>query len=393
MKKRILLLAYTNTNFGDDLFIRTICDYFPTYQFVLEAPKEYKGYFSAISNLQILNSRGFWNRAERKITRALYKLASKDKCNQLNPRLNQYAAVVYVIGGLFDEDDIWYSMVEQYGLPKLKQIMWQNSLCGDVPFFLLGCNMTRIKTQDYINQMQYLFEGITDICFRDRYSYDYFSELKNVRYAPDIVFNYRCGTHKKPGSDLILISVWGALTQCQKLPQWKWAEDKFDAYADFLVDAVHFFLSRKQSVCLLSLCEEEGDLEACHRIVSKGGFADMVTVRSYQGDIDTTVTLFENAKFVVGTRFHSVIMALNTNTPFYPIVYESKTAQLLKDLNYEGHQSHIQQPESYQIDNLIAQYERSEVIDCTEVKEQAKAQFAELESHLLQTFSRKGKDR
>ena len=393
MKKKILLLAYTTTNFGDDLFIRTICDYFPEYEFVLEAPKEYKTYFASMSNLKILKKKEFRNRIERKITRIICALVSNDNCYQLNLRLCKYAAVVYVIGGLFDEDDVWHSMVEKYGLPQLKQIMWKNSLCGDVPFFLLGCNMTRIKTQKYINQMKYLFEGITDICFRDRYSYQYFSELKNVRYAPDIVFNYRCDTQKKADSDLILISVWGALTQCQKLPQWKWAEDKFEAYADFIADVVRFFLSRKQRVCLLSLCEDEGDLEACQRIVAKGGFADMVTVRSYQGNIDDTVALFENAKFVVGTRFHSVIMALNTNTPFYPIVYESKTVQLLIDLNYEGYQSHIQQPESYQIENLIAQYERSEVIDCTEEKEQAKAQFAKLERHLSQTFSKKEKDR
>ena len=54
IKKKILLLAYTNFNFRDDMFIYTICKAFPNQEFVLYANQTYRKTFGKVSNLTIV---------------------------------------------------------------------------------------------------------------------------------------------------------------------------------------------------------------------------------------------------------------------------------------------------------------------------------------------------
>ena len=368
---KILLLAYTGLNFGDDMFIYTLCKCFQNQHFYLRADSEYSITLSNLNNLTLFNKSKitcFFEDIILRISRKKYiKLSTKE-----------YRAVVYVIGGLFDEDDIWKNMVEKCGLKNVKDMLWKNSFNKETPFFLLGCNMTRVKTQTYIEQIEYLFEGLKDICFRDLYSYNYFKHLTNVRYAPDIVFNYKCNTVKKDGS--ILISVWGPLTCTEKFPQWKWAEKFWIDYENFLINIIRRFNEMGKKVTLLALCESEGDLAACNIIEKMGDYN--LDIISYDGDLDRIIRLFEKASFVIGTRFHSIVMALNAHCSFYPIVYESKTAQLLKDIEYRGEFSHIEKPESYVVDNVIHNYLENITVSCENTKKEAEKQFTVLKSLL-----------
>ena len=129
--KNILLLAYTNFNFGDDMFIYTLCKKFPKYQFVLHASKEYKNTFSQLSNLTITDN----NLLEKIYNIILGRFPSLYRYNINTIR---YSAVVYVIGGLFDEDETWNTLVERNGLRKVKNMILKNSYDSKTPFFYLG---------------------------------------------------------------------------------------------------------------------------------------------------------------------------------------------------------------------------------------------------------------
>lgn len=369
--KKILLLAYTNLNFGDDMFVYTICKEFPNQSFVLKASSLYSKTLDSIPNL-IIRKKGL-------IERVYDKVVNKVPClNIINLKTIGYCAVVYVIGGLFDDDEIWERSVDEYGIKKMKNMLWKNSFNKKKPFFLLGCNLTRVTREKYIDEMKYVFEGLTDICFRDKYSYKYFTQLKNTRYAPDIVFNYKCNCVKK--DDSILISVWGPLTCVEKFPQWKWAENLWVNYERFLCDVIFRFANLGKNITLLALCENEGDLKACLRIKEKLNFdVDIVT---YNGDLDKIILLFEKSRFVIGTRFHSIVMAINAMCSIYPIIYESKTQQLLEDIGYNGSFSHIQMMEGYNINNVIESYNKNEIISCEKIKHKASDQFMKLREYL-----------
>lgn len=369
--KKILLLAYTNFNFGDDMFIYTICKAFPNQEFVLYANQTYRKTFGKVSNLTIAEIgtiQRFYNKLINKFPN-LYKV---------NITTLGYAAVVYVIGGLFDEDESWKSNVNQYGMKKLKNIMWRNSYGVKTPFFLLGCNMTRVMSTEYIGQMEYLFRGLKDICFRDKYSYSFFEQLSNTRYAPDIVFNYDCKQTAK--EDSVVISVWGPLTCVDRFPQWKWAEELWDPYEKFIIEIIGEFQKMGKKVTLLALCKNEGDLEACNKIRNRGKLD--VDIVNYNGNLDETVKMFETASFVVGTRFHSVVMALNAGCAFYPIVYESKTEQLLIDIGYDAGYSHIEKQQTYNVENVMRNYRKKISFSCENIKKMALEQFRELKNYL-----------
>lgn len=375
--KTVLLLAYTNLNFGDDMFIKTITRCMQDVKFVIEAPSNYVDIFADCSNLQV-KTEDICTKAIDKVDRAISKLFKLESRLLRHLKLKKFDAVVYVIGGLFDDDDIWEEQVKNCGIRKYKDSLWKHSFYEDVPFYLIGCNMTRIRSEKYIESMKYVFSGLSDICFRDLYSYKWFSELPNTRYAPDIVFNYPI--HSLNSDESILISVWGVLLHCDKMPQWKWAENLWDTYENFMFQIIHYFKRKNKKVILLALCENEGDLDACNILAAK--FDYDVDIKCYKGNLEETIQLFEKAQFVIGTRFHSIVMALSASIPVYPIVYESKTAQLLNDCSYKGEYSDIKNIEENEIHKVINSFDIRYTVDISNIKKEARKQFQKLNEFL-----------
>jgi len=57
---------------------------------------------------------------------------------------------------------------------------------------------------------------------------------------------------------------------------------------------------------------------------------------TYTGDLHQFILEFNTCDYIVATRFHAVIFALLLNKPFIPFVYDEKTANLLNDIDYTG---------------------------------------------------------
>lgn len=368
--KKVLLLAYSNRNFGDDMFVKTICGCFPNTSFYLETPKGYSAVLGHISNLTIIEDSSF-NRVVSKVDKLIAKTTKSNIPLIRHLWIKKYDAVVYVIGALFDDDEFWSNKLRKNGFEKTKQSLWKNSFYSDIPFLLLGCNMTRVNSDEYIESMNYMFSGLKDICFRDRYSYDFFSKLKNVRYSKDIVFNYKCKKIEK--EKIALISIWGVLTIVQKFPQWEWAESQWEAYEKFLIKATDQLAEKGYKVYLLSLCEAEGDYYASTIVRDKSNTKPEII--NYKDNIDDIISFFERADFVVGTRFHSVVMAINAECKIFPIIYESKTEKLLKDIGYEGCKAKVENIGECSIRDMLVSCQENVEIDLSVIKKDARYQF------------------
>lgn len=371
--KPVLLLAYTNVNFGDDMFIKTICTMYPEIKFELEAPSNYNEIMSSVNNLKIVTHTKTYKMFE-KIDSLLLRVLPLKVGFFRHIWLKKYIALVYVIGGLFDEDDLWQQQVKRLGKRRYKNAILKKSFCKNPPFFLMGCNVTRVKSDSYIDLMRYVFKDLRDICFRDKYSLMHFP-LENARYAPDLVFNYPVQHYIRKKK--IVISVWGCLTKCEEMPQWKWAENNWGGYKDLIINIIDYFDSIGYQIELLSLCENEGDFQACE-LLKQEAKTDKLSVISYEGNLEKIMKCIAEADFVIGTRFHSVVLALSSKTPVYPIAYESKTLQLLKDCKFEGEYSEISEikkDEINKVKNSFANYRFCNEIDL--IKSKAREQFSE----------------
>lgn len=381
-KKKVLVLAYTNTNLGDDLFVHVLCQRYPDVSFYIEANQNYQKIFKNISNLTVLNRQTNFGYGCISLShRIAQKLFHTPYIRKQYIR-NNYDAVVYVVGSLFDEDINWKKYMERMSFSEYADALWQYSIVDGVPFFLLSSNMTRVKSDQYVKCMDFCLSQLEDVCFRDRFSYEKFSHLPNVRYAPDLVLNGNVPQNQTE-SNIVTISVWGIPTQCDRFPQWEKARNQWEPYRDLIREIIVASLQRGKKVELLALCEDEGDLEGCKQILAKQPYEQDVPIYNYCGDFEEVIHKITNSELVIGTRFHSVILSFCAKRPVFPIVYESKTLQLLKDIEYPYTYLEFDKLDPPQFDEIIESLFATRVVRNDDYIACAAGQFLKLDKILL----------
>ena len=155
---KIYMKAYLSHNLGDDLFVKTLVDRYKNHKFyAISNGFKYNKY----DNLKVYS-----NKFICKIIRKL----------KLESYLANMCDITVTIGG-----SMYMERTE-----KDKQRKFQ---IGNNKHYILGCNFGPYKTQEYFDNVKKVFENAEDVCFREKYSYELFKDLKNVRYEPDILFS------------------------------------------------------------------------------------------------------------------------------------------------------------------------------------------------------------
>jgi len=89
------------------------------------------------------------------------------------------------------------------------------------PKYIIGSNFGPFQSADFKSFYEHLFTNCTDVCFRDTYSFSLFSHLPQIRYRPDIVFQYKLPQVAKQkssvGFSIIDLSSRGALIVVKEL--------------------------------------------------------------------------------------------------------------------------------------------------------------------------------
>lgn len=323
--KKVYIKAYLAYNFGDDLFVHIFCNRYKNVEYQMMTKF---GYPSNIfgKNVKLINQKDvkFINKIVRLLTL---------KNNSYENILMKKNDMTLVIGG---------SMFMEKNTSPSKYFVG-----GGKDYYIIGSNFGPYQTNEYYNKFYNVFKDAKDVCFREKYSYDLFSDLDSVRVAPDIVFSLDVSSIKITDSKNVVISV----IDCEKKMDVKYK----DKYEDKIIELIKYFDNRGYGVTLMSFCKLEGDEEAISSIISKisdDTLKEKVKTYFYKGNIKEALDVIGGSQIVVGSRFHANILGLVMNKTVIPMAYSDKTINVLNDCNFEGKIIDIRELDNFDINEL-----------------------------------------
>ena len=298
--KKVFILAYARKNLGDDLFIKMLLEKYSKINFYIKAKEsKFLDWLGKYKNLHILIGED--------TDEELYKM-----------RVEEYDAYVYIGGSIFMEGGKVYNLSSKF-YDFVKRCKEKN-----IPFCYISSNYGPYQTQEYFDLSRKNFQSCTDICFRDKYSYDLFKDIKSVRYAPDFAFSYNL-KEKNKISNSIGISIIN-LEIRKDLKQFA------QNYYDFLIYNIKQYLQQGNTVYLYSFCEYEQDEIIIDKILKEFKNNSNVIGIRYNGDIDKFLDMYSKMEYMICSRFHAMVLSCIARQKIFVLSYSKKIDNVIHDL-------------------------------------------------------------
>lgn len=357
--KKIFLYTYAHCNFGDDLFVKTICDRYPDDMFYMECASKFLGPFKDIKNLRLIR-KGLWFKFMNKIRTSALKISS------LTVKTVQKCDATVILGGsMFIQkkgNNNWKDKLEH--LEELRK--------NSANFFIIGANFGPYSSKEFQKKYCKFFSGMNDVCFRDKNSVNTFNKLPNVRLGSDVVFNLNFPKQSK-GKNLTIVPI--SLKNRNSL--FKFEKDYLDKMASLIVEAD----KKGFSVTLHSFCSDQGDEQAIQEILNRldSHVIQKISILNYHGDIQASLNSIAKSSLIVSTRFHGMILGWLGQSQVYPIKYDIKMDNLLKDLGLSDCGCKVEDISKIKIDKV---FENSVQVPLSKIKELYDDPFSGLDSFL-----------
>ncbi|MCQ9627000.1 polysaccharide pyruvyl transferase family protein [Cetobacterium somerae] len=312
--KKILIKAYAQLNLGDDLFIKMLCERYKDTEFYLFATPEYENLKGIeTNNLKILYNNTFAKKILFRLGRkfGVYNILEDLKAKELD-------GVVNIGGSIFIEN---YFSKEDFKIRERNLEFGKN-------YFILGANFGPYKSEAFKSMYHDFFKKCKDVCFRERYSYELFKDLENVRFGKDIVFSLKQETVAK--EDYVLFSI--ILPSAR--PGFSGIESE---YFNRLKTLTLDIIKSGKKVKFMSFCQGEKDEEAIKKLLNMipNEQHKYISKYFYRGDMNEALEILNKADSIVATRFHAMILGFVLKKPVFPIAYSKKMTNVLEDLEFK----------------------------------------------------------
>ena len=335
--KKVKLKAFVSANLGDDLFLDIICSRYPDAQFIVTGSKTHKSTYEYIKNLKYISNDTFFVRTAMTLQRKFAGVVNFVSKKEIIPQKITDSAVedkysrkadvnVYITGSGFMNPQ---SELETLSKKKLDEKRYYSRKP-----YVLGCNFGPYAHNEYLEMYRELFKDTFDVCFRDTHSLSLFPDVKQARWAPDIVLNYDKNIMKKPlHSDygrFMLISVANLNKDNDS------AAEYYQSYLEFVRQVVQWRNEQKLHTALVGFCNAQKDNETISNILD--GIEDTNYNHIYcypDADKDEVLSLFEDCDSVLATRYHAMILALLFEKKVCSICYNEKTVNVIKDIDLQ----------------------------------------------------------
>ena len=358
--KKVFLNAYTELNLGDDLFIENILERYSRSRFFMLSNNKYETYFNKQGNLKTINENNW-------IFTQLKKVWQSGFARYLDLIKRRCIANIYIGGSIFIEYPSW------------KQVLnWWNYQVDNYPFYVLGANFGPFHDEEYRNSMNDVFSRMKDICFRDYNSYGLFNENDKVRYAPDILFSQKIEKQK------VTKKIFVSLIDCDSKDE---GSNKLDNLSNnyylSISNVLKKYIKDDYEIVLVAFCEKEGDCKANNTILEMLEYKSNVRLITYDGyNRKEILNELSSSLYVIGTRFHSIVLAMVANKPFFPIVYSKKTLNMLNDLDYKGNLIDIKEIEKIDFDYVNENLKNNYILDIEDYRKEAEKHYLYLDKVL-----------
>lgn len=366
---KILLKLYTRLNLGDDLFLKMICEKFPQHKFYLVADDEYTR-INNWKNLTVIPSdfsENFVERVIRYLSRKFFnnkyeKNLQKVYLKQNKNVLKEVDAFVSIGGSIFIENSKNVKLDNEIAYYNLI-----NKLLIDKPKFIIGCNFGPYYSDFFYETYREIFKSFQDICFREKYSYELFKELNNVRLAPDVVFALNIENNFEKRNKTVGFSIILPRNGIEPYKYYKKYSEIIEKYQE-----------KGYEIYLFSFCKEEGDELAIREMLKFLKTKERINQINYDGDIDGFLQYYGQMEYMYCGRFHSMILSMLYNQKIYPIAYSNKMRNVLHDINYKGEIIEMDLFYQVKVNLLINQIEKNQY-NIEVVRKQSIDQFLALE--------------
>lgn len=339
---KIYLNAYLQKNLGDDLFVYILLNRYKNHQFYAMSTE--KAYRKMYDNLHVLDA--------KYLVKAIRKLSLKALV------ASPFDLALTLGGSMF---------IENPGDIR------KNYSFGKKDHYILGVNFGPYRSQRYFDKIKALFAEAKDVCFRERHSYDYFSDLPQTRVESDIVFclPFRAEAGEEKHAVISVISCKSKLSE------------EYDArYLETMTALTDRLVAMGYRVTLMSFCDYEGDPGAIDRILCKVQNPQAVGRYDYQGNIEQALQVLGSSSVVVGSRFHANVLGLLMGKTVIPFIYSDKTKNVLEDLGFAGLTVDIRKLDDFDLAS-VNEEALSYHLDVSQAKASAEKHFAKLDERLL----------
>ena len=361
----IYLEAYLNNNLGDDLMLDLLCRRYENHEFYIGNPNGLEEIACKNKNLHVIPS--ITPTSTQIVGRAINKVLSYmgiPKLQIIRFFSKHYFDLRVEIGG-----SIFMQVTRKSWINIVRDSKYKCHKCRKN--VIIGCNFGPFTDNRFYEEHKRLFRLYDSVTFRDRYSYELFSELKNTAMYPDLVFN--ADIEKKAVSNTVGISVISLENRGIKGNE--------ALYINGIIELVKRLVAVDKKVKLISFCKNEGDLQTCRTIVQMGKLEQNgVEIFDHQ-NIEKTLEMIQELDAIVAARFHANIIGLKMNIPTLPVIYSKKTSNVLNDIDFDGYSWDILHGESIDVDSALAQLERVPTINKDKIQG-AKGHFKYLDEVL-----------
>lgn len=303
----VLLEAYLERNFGDDLFVTLLINRYGNHRFYLLDDRN-KGY-------ALVGDSKFGN-----VCLITEEEAFSD--------MRKFGAYLLVGGDFYHANGDYYARVRR------AKAIHENG--GYV--LILGASLYKTYPADRLPFVQEFFRYVDVMTLREGTSYAQCEALMPDSCAllsSDMAFTLASEYGEKQernGIQKLGISVRRKMDG---------TEEQFKVYCKTITDVTiaHLKANEDNRVCFLALSTsgfDDRDVIDQIRGLLPHGMNNRIDEIEYSRDVYSFMDEVSTCDALICTRFHSLCLALIQEKPFFPINYEAKVENLLKDIGFSG---------------------------------------------------------